>query len=38
MIAVIQRVTKASVTIEDRVMSEIGNGYVILLEIFEDDT
>jgi D-aminoacyl-tRNA deacylase len=37
MIALIQRVTRGKVSINDKLFSEIGNGYVILLGIFEDD-
>jgi D-tyrosyl-tRNA(Tyr) deacylase len=36
--AVIQRVSEASVTIENNVMSKIGNGLLILLGIEEADT
>lgn len=36
--AVIQRVTRARVTVEDRITGEIGNGLVILLGIARDDT
>ena len=36
--AVIQRVTRASVTIEGQVAGEIGNGLVVLLGIARDDT
>jgi D-tyrosyl-tRNA(Tyr) deacylase len=35
--AVIQRVTRASVSINDTVKSAIGNGYLILLGVCEDD-
>jgi len=38
MLALIQRVQKASVTIHTRLTSEIGAGYVILLGIYESDT
>lgn len=38
MIALIQRVTKGKVTTKERVVSEIGKGYVVLLGIFEEDT
>ena len=38
MIALIQRVTKASVSINKQQYSAINNGYVILLGIFKDDT
>ena len=36
--AVIQRVTHASVTIEGNVHSQIGQGYLILLGVYEEDT
>ena len=36
--AVVQRVTRASVTIEGEVVGEIGNGLVVLLGIASDDT
>lgn len=36
--AVIQRVSKASVTIDGRVKSAIGQGFVILLGVCEEDT
>lgn len=36
--AVIQRVTRASVTIEGQIVGEIGSGLVILLGIARDDT
>ena len=36
--AVIQRVTRAKVTVEDRVVGEIGHGLLILLGITHDDT
>ena len=36
--AVVQRVTRASVTIDEQVVGEIGNGLVILLGIARDDT
>lgn len=36
--AVVQRVTRASVTIEGEVVGEIGNGLVVLLGIARDDT
>lgn len=36
--AVIQRVNHASVTINDKVKSSIGQGYMILLGVCEDDT
>ncbi|GCF93255.1 D-aminoacyl-tRNA deacylase [Enterococcus florum] len=36
--AVIQRVSQASVTIEETVIGKIGKGFMILLGIHEDDT
>jgi D-aminoacyl-tRNA deacylase len=36
--AVIQRVTRASVTVEDEIVGEIGNGLVVLLGVARDDT
>ena len=36
--AVVQRVTRAKVTVDDRVVGEIGNGLVVLLGIARDDT
>ena len=36
--AVIQRVTRAKVTVEDRVVGEIGRGLLILLGVTHDDT
>jgi len=36
--AVIQRVTRARVTVGDRITGEIGNGLVVLLGIARDDT
>jgi len=36
--AVIQRVTRASVTVDDEMIGEIGNGLVVLLGIARDDT
>jgi len=36
--AVVQRVTRASVTVDDEVIGEIGNGLVVLLGIARDDT
>lgn len=36
--AVIQRVTRARVTVEEQVTGEIGNGLVVLLGIAHDDT
>jgi D-tyrosyl-tRNA(Tyr) deacylase len=36
--AVIQRVTEASVTVEDKIISSIKNGLLILLGISDDDT
>jgi D-tyrosyl-tRNA(Tyr) deacylase len=38
MITVIQRVKKAKVIIDNKIYSEIKNGYLILLGIFEEDT
>ena len=38
MIVVIQRVTSASVKVEDKMMSSIGNGMLILLGISNDDS
>lgn len=38
MIALIQRVTKSSVTIDAKVFSGIGHGYAVLLGIYADDT
>ncbi|PIZ63506.1 D-tyrosyl-tRNA(Tyr) deacylase [Candidatus Roizmanbacteria bacterium CG_4_10_14_0_2_um_filter_39_13] len=38
MIALIQRVSKGSVTIEEKLLSSIDHGYVILLGIFKEDT
>ncbi len=38
MIALIQRVTKGKVSIKNKVHSEIGHGFVILLGIFEEDS
>ena len=38
MISLIQRVTQASVKIENILYSQINNGYLIFLGIFEDDT
>jgi D-aminoacyl-tRNA deacylase len=35
---VVQRVTRASVTIDERVVGEIGNGLFVLLGIASDDT
>ena len=35
--AVIQRVTKASVTVDGELISEIGRGYLILLGVMDDD-
>lgn len=37
MIALIQRVSEGSVTVNNKLFSEIGKGYVILLGIFEED-
>lgn len=36
--AVIQRVTRASVTVDDQIVGEIGDGLVVLLGIARDDT
>src|SRR6185436_3430118 len=36
--AVVQRVTRASVTVDDEVIGEIGNGLVVLIGIARDDT
>ncbi|HEU4931904.1 MAG TPA: D-aminoacyl-tRNA deacylase [Pyrinomonadaceae bacterium] len=36
--AVVQRVTRASVTIDEEIVGEIGNGLVVLLGIARDDT
>ena len=36
--AIIQKVTKASVVVGDDLISEIGNGYMILLAVKETDT
>jgi D-tyrosyl-tRNA(Tyr) deacylase len=36
--AVVQRVTRASVTIEGEIAGEIGNGLVVLLGVARDDT
>jgi D-tyrosyl-tRNA(Tyr) deacylase len=36
--AVVQRVTRASVTVEGEVVGEIGNGLVVLLGVARDDT
>jgi D-tyrosyl-tRNA(Tyr) deacylase len=36
--AVVQRVTRASVTVDGEVVGEIGNGLVVLLGIARDDT
>lgn len=38
MVALIQRVSAGKVLIEDKVFSQIGKGYVILLGIFKEDT
>ena len=35
--AVIQRVSKASVTVDGEIVSEIGKGYLILLGVMDDD-
>src|ERR1041384_6728223 len=36
--AVVQRVTRASVTVDGEIIGEIGNGLVVLLGIARDDT
>jgi D-tyrosyl-tRNA(Tyr) deacylase len=36
--AVVQRVARAKVTVEDKIVGEIGNGLVVLLGIARDDT
>ena len=36
--AVVQRVTRASVTVEGEIVGEIGNGLVVLLGVARDDT
>ena len=36
--AVVQRVTRASVTVDHKIVGEIGNGLVVLLGIARDDT
>ena len=36
--AVVQRVTRAKVTVDEKVVGEIGNGLVVLLGIARDDT
>jgi D-aminoacyl-tRNA deacylase len=36
--AVVQRVTRASVTVDDQVVGKIGNGLVVLLGVARDDT
>src|SRR5260370_24185664 len=36
--AVVQRVTRASVTVDHKLVGEIGNGLVVLLGIARDDT
>ncbi len=38
MLAVVQRVSKGSVSVNNKIISEIGKGYVVLLGIFENDT
>lgn len=35
--AVIQRVTRASVTVDDKIIAQIGTGYLVLLGIGHDD-
>jgi D-tyrosyl-tRNA(Tyr) deacylase len=36
--AVVQRVTRAKVTVEDQIVGEIGNGLVVLVGVTHDDT
>ncbi len=36
--AVVQRVTRATVTVEEEIVGEIGNGLVVLLGVAPDDT
>ena len=36
--AIVQRVTRASVTVDEQIVGEIGNGFVVLLGIARDDT
>ena len=36
--AVVQRVTRAKVTVDDEIVGEIGNGLAVLLGIAADDT
>ena len=36
--AVIQRVTRASVTVENRIIGEIGQGFLVLLGVVDGDT
>jgi len=36
--AVIQRVSKASVTVNDKIISSIGNGFLVLLGITQEDS
>jgi len=36
--AIVQRVTRASVTVDEQLVGEIGNGLVVLLGIAHDDT
>ncbi|MDP4120620.1 MAG: D-aminoacyl-tRNA deacylase [Bacillota bacterium] len=36
--AIIQRVSKASVTVEEKIIGEIGKGFLILLGVESDDT
>lgn len=38
MIALIQRVQRASVTVEKKIISEIGSGFLVLLGVGENDT
>lgn len=36
--AVVQRVSKASITIDEKITGEIGNGFLVLLGVAENDT
>lgn len=38
MIALIQRVNNAKVTVDEKIVSQIGKGFLILLGVFEGDT